>query len=82
MLQKRSQRGHCVIKVDFVYMFIRIFLINVYGLDITFTVIEERKPGVNLLQDEFFLAAMEVNQSQSVFQSPKTGFDSPYADFL
>ena len=66
MLQERSQRWHCVIKVDFIYMFIRIFLVDMYDLNITFTVIKERKSGINFLQDELFLAAVEIYQTQSI----------------
>ena len=77
VLQKRSQSGHCVIKVDFIYMFICIFLIDLYELDIAFAVIEERKPGIDFLQNEFFLAAVEVHQSKGILQSAETGFNAP-----
>ena len=47
-------------------MFIRIFLVDMYDLNIAFTVIKERKSGINFLQDELFLAAVEIYQTQSI----------------
>ena len=49
-----------------------------YDLDIAFAVIEERKPGIDFLQNEFFLAAVEVHQSQGILQSAETGFFGLY----